>query len=314
MILKKELLWFITILLLVILLGCKNAELSEGNHAGNAHLLSRPESLTPGDYRFEIYHDGLVRFYLLHVPPSYTGEPASLLLALHGGGGSAQRMMEEYDLVSKADEEGFIVAFPNGASRFKDGRLATWNAGTCCGHAIESESDDVGYIQKVISDIKAMTDVEKVYAAGFSNGGMMTYRLACEIPDFFVATASVAGTDNTQECDSSEPSPIMHIHTLDDPCLPFEGGEGGCALTEDYTFTSVPETFSLWQDRNFCNENKCGRSNMIGGYCDLCTACDKGGGPVKLCVLEEGGHSWLTNPPNVISATDEIWNFFQQLP
>jgi polyhydroxybutyrate depolymerase len=89
----------------------------------------------PGDYRFSLVHDGMTREYLVHVPRSYHGAPAPMLIALHGGGGDADFQADDskYRLISKSEQAGFVAVFPNGYSRFPSGMLATWNAGSCCG-------------------------------------------------------------------------------------------------------------------------------------------------------------------------------------
>ncbi|WP_198318931.1 alpha/beta hydrolase family esterase [Azotobacter chroococcum] len=152
----------------------------------------------PGDFTFTLRHDGLLRTYRLHVPASYSAaRPTPLLVALHGGGGSMDHQVDDarYGLIGKSEREGFILVFPNGFSRLRSGKLATWNAGECCGAARDRQVDDVGFIRQVVAKVaRQMTiDRHRIYAAGMSNGGMMAYRLACEMADVFRAVASVAG-------------------------------------------------------------------------------------------------------------------------
>src|SRR5690606_22833256 len=107
-----------------------------------------------------------------------------------------------YGLISKSDESGFAVVFPNGFSRFPGGKLATWNAGKCCGGGRDENSDDVGYIRRILKDLPRhfTVDPSRIFAIGMSNGGMMSYRLACEMSGVFKGIASVTGTDNTLVC------------------------------------------------------------------------------------------------------------------
>ena len=161
----------------------------------------------PGDYRFSFDHRGMTRFYLVHVPKSYRGQPMPLLLALHGGGGNAdyQANDSKYRLIAKSEQAGFIAVFPNGYSRL-GGKLATWNAGACCAGAVRNQSDDVGFIRTVIRrvEIQANVDPRRVFATGMSNGAMMSWRLACEAPEIR-AIAPVEGTDNTTHCSPARP-------------------------------------------------------------------------------------------------------------
>ncbi|MFH1622351.1 MAG: PHB depolymerase family esterase [Candidatus Omnitrophota bacterium] len=285
----------------------------------------------PGDYDLSLQHDGLKRTYIVHVPSSYnkTG-PTPLILAFHGGMGFKEHMATDkyYNLISKSDKEGFIVVFPNGASKLRSGKFATWNAGNCCGYARDNNIDDVGFVKEMIDDIKSKLNIDpkRIYATGMSNGGMFSYRLACDLTDTFAAIASVAGTDNYDSCNPTAPISIMHIHAKDDTHVLFNGGCGPEAFkdpTKVTDFTAVPETISRWVKRNNCNNVPKRVLEKEGVYCDLYTGCD-GNVQVKLCVTETGGHSWpggykpprenVVPPSKAISAADEIWDFFSNLP
>src|SRR3990172_446539 len=156
----------------------------------------------PGDYVFTVVHDGLARKYRVHVPAGYDpATPAPVLFALHGGGGNMdyQANDQRYGLISTSEREGFIAVFPNGYSKWRSGRFATWNAGACCGDARDKNIDDLGFIRQVVDDVtrKLNVDRNRFFAAGMSNGGMMSYRLACELSDTFSAIAAISRTHNT---------------------------------------------------------------------------------------------------------------------
>ncbi len=280
-------------------------------------------NLGPGDYDFSLQFDSITRKYLLHIPKSYDKDKVTpLILAFHGGMGTAETMAENYGLKQKSDKEGFVVAFPNGASRLPSGKIATWNAGNCCGYAVESNSDDVGFVKAVIEDIKKKVNIGKIFATGMSNGGMLSHRLACEMPDTFTAIAAVAGTNNYDGCNSSKPISVMHIHGLKDDHALFYGGCGpACIVGSETEFVSVPDTISKWVDRNNCDKNPQSVIVNENTYYDLYSKCD-GGVQVKVYVVKDGGHSWpgtkkapnpleKSAPSQTISATDEIWDFFK---
>lgn len=292
-----------------------------------------PKTEAGQDYSFTIGSGRQARPYLLHMPKGYTpGSPAPLVIALHGGGGDMDYMARDdlYGLISKSDEAGFVVAFPNGFSKFRAGKLAgklaTWNAGACCGDARDRQVDDVAFIRAVVADIagKAEIDKNRIYAIGMSNGGMMAYRLACEASDIFKAIASVAGTDNTMSCTPARPVSILHIHAQNDDHVLFGGGAGEGAFkapTKVTDFTSVSGTIKGWTDRDRCTVTAPKRVLSVrGAYCDLYSPC-AAGSQVKLCVTEAGGHSWPggrkpraeTPPSRAISANDQIWDFFNGL-
>jgi polyhydroxybutyrate depolymerase len=278
----------------------------------------------PGDYRFSFTHDGVKREYLVHVPCSYRpNRPTPLLTALHGGGGDADFQADDskYKLISKSEQAGFIAVFPNGYSRLPSGILATWNAGNCCGAAQKNNIDDVGFLKEVILRVErqANADSKRVFVTGMSNGALMSWRLACELPTMIRGIAPVEGTDNTTHCAPSRPVPVIEFHALDDDHVPFNGGTGVKALT-DTNFASVPATQAKWVQIDRAELEPRRVLTLPGAHCDLHSA-KPGGAPVDLCVTDNGGHSWpgggtqqgRKQPSMAISANDLMWSFFSSL-
>jgi polyhydroxybutyrate depolymerase len=276
----------------------------------------------PGDYRFSFAHDGIRREYLVHVPRSYHGTPAPMLVALHGGGGDADFQADDsrYKLISKSEQAGFIAVFPNGYSRL-GGMLATWNAGACCGAAQKNNVDDVAFLREVIQRVERQANVDKgrVFMTGMSNGALMSWRMACEASDLVRGIAPVEGTDNTAACKPSRPVAVIEFHSLDDDHIPLNGGRGVSALT-DTNFASVPATQAKWVQLNRADGNAKRVLTVPGAHCDLHPA-KPGGAPVELCLTDTGGHSWpgggtqqgRKQPSMAISANDLMWNFFSSL-
>ena len=274
----------------------------------------------PVDYSFTIGYPDAKRYYKVHVPEVYNeNNPHPLVFAFHGRYSNGEQMREDYNLIEKSDKEGFIVVFPTGASRFGD-RLASWNAGICCGYALESNSDDVVFVKKILEDTRKNFNVDenRIYAAGMSNGARFSYRLACEMSDTFAAIAAVSGVKSTISCKPSRPIPILHIHALDDELAPFEGGPG----PEEVDYGSVQDTIDWWVERNQCNNEKTRVLEVGGAYCDSYSNC-AGDSEVRLCVTTEGGHSWpggskpregADTPSTAINATEIIWVFFVNHP
>jgi polyhydroxybutyrate depolymerase len=278
----------------------------------------------PGDYTFTLEHGGLTRKYRVHVPRSYNAaSPAPLLLAFHGGGGTMdlQASDESYGLSSKSETAGFVAIFPNGYSKLPSGKFATWNAGNCCGDARDRNVDDVGFVRKIIRDVSAQLHIDptRIYATGMSNGAMMAYRLACEMPDTFAAIATVAGTDNTSQCAPKNPISVLHIHAQNDDRVLYNGGAGRKFgdVSKVTDFTSVPATVSKWVAQNSCSTTPQRTLSTAGAYCDRYAGC-QGSSSVQVCVTDSGGHSWpgghkahgTEAPSQAISANDVMWAFF----
>jgi polyhydroxybutyrate depolymerase len=283
-----------------------------------------PKAITaPGDYEFKLNHQGLERAYRVHVPRAFqrSAAPMPLVMAFHGGGGNMDIQATDrfYGLITQSERSNTLLVFPNGYSRLPSGKLATWNAGICCGKARDKQIDDVGFVRAVLDDVsqRLPVDPKRVFATGMSNGGMLTYRLACEMADRIQAIASVAGTDGTGPgCHPSRPVPVLHIHAKDDDRVLFNGGSGSDSDTHA-DFVSVPDTISKWVGLDACSPQARTVLEVPGARCEVHTGC-AGGAQVKLCVTDTGGHSWPGGVKprggqagsTAISANDEIWNFF----
>lgn len=265
----------------------------------------------PGDYRFAIQHEGRTRTYRVHVPPGYSpAEPAPLLVALRPGGSAAPDGGMD-SLVRESDRQGFVTVFPD-AWRSRDG--AAWNAGTCCG-AQTARVNDVGFIENVVNTVFRQASISRlhIYAAGLSDGGMMAYRLACELPRVFTAVASVGGTDNTVNCTPDKPVSILHLHARNDTRVPFDG----LANAKGPSLTSVPATAQKWAKLDGCMETPQPVLQEAGATCEAYNYC-RGQAEVRLCTTETGGHSWPgapkhapgETPSQALSASRTIWAFF----
>lgn len=292
-----------------------------------AHAARDGETLRTGAQSLLVTHAGQRREAIVHVPAraAVVGRAVPLVVALHGGGGSAAHMAGEdrYGLLAKADREGFVVVFPNGTSRPPGGRFATWNAGGCCGHARDSGADDVGFVRATVAAVRARVAIDggRIFATGMSNGGMLAHRLACDAADLFRAVAAVAGTDGTLACTPVRPVSVLHVHARDDTHVRFDGGAGPDAFRDDakvMDFVSVPETIARWVRRNRCAAPPQHTSASKGAACETYAPCADGT-TVRLCVTDDGGHAWpgapwlrrgKTRGTHALVANDVIWDFF----
>ncbi|MCC6299985.1 MAG: prolyl oligopeptidase family serine peptidase [Anaerolineales bacterium] len=284
---------------------------------------ARTVPATPTDSTQSIMHDGIERTYILHVPASYDeDEPTPLVLAFHGGGGNAENQRRTSGFNDLADEKGFIVVYPNGSGRLEDAIL-TWNGGTCCGYASTNQIDDVGFVRAVIAELQAEYNIDpkRIYATGMSNGGIMSYRLACDAADIFAAIGPVSGTQNYAQCNPSEPVSVIHFHGTDDTHLPYDGGVGDDSLTQ-VIYTSVEESVNFWLDVDQCAKTP-QTANQPEVRIDAYDKCAQGSA-VHLYTIIGGKHAWPGSdgpgwvggdePSQAISASDIIWEFFAAHP
>ncbi len=266
---------------------------------------------------------GQERTYWLHQPPSMpVEEPVPLVMVLHGGGGSGSNVASMSRMNEVADREGFMVAYPNGSGRLRQ-RLLTWNAGNCCGYALDQQIDDVAFIEALIDHLVTnyQADPARVYVTGMSNGGMMTYRVGCELSDKVTAIAPVAGALNVDVCEPTDPLTVVIFHGTADQHVLYEGGEPlrTVDIRHPREDNSVQYAIDFWTDHNECDPTP---TTTIEGsvkrdvYADCATDVQ-----VVVFTIEGEEHTWPggrrfslrgDEPTQEISASEEMWAIFQQ--
>jgi len=164
------------------------------------------------------------RTYYLNVPASYQpSQSVPLLLAFHSRSTDGKEILRTSLFANWAAEMNFIVAAINGA--VYEG-ASSWNAGNCCTNATKYEENDLLLASTVIDFVKSKyaVDQSRVWASGHSNGGMMAYRLACDLSDKITAIAVVTGAQTDPTCNPVNPVSMIHLHGNLDPTVPFSGG------------------------------------------------------------------------------------------
>jgi polyhydroxybutyrate depolymerase len=275
----------------------------------------------PGDHFRTIVHEGKARGYLVHIPPGLpAGKPVPVVLGLHAFSMNGRMMRGFCCLDRLADREGFVLVHPDG-----DG-LATfrrWNAG-----GLGDGADDVGFIDRLLDDLATFVPVDpkRVHATGMSNGAMMSYRLACELPGRIASIAGVAGTMPRDLEPPARAVSVLHIHGTADPIVPYGGP--GQRTPKFVRIHSVDETVRVWAAANGCPATPVSESRPAEGM-DGCPVVRSVYGPgrdgaeVVLVAVQGAGHVWpgvtlgsrLLGPgaPNV-PANDLIWDFFRRHP
>ena len=265
--------------------------------------------------------DGLQRTYTVQLPQHYYDSTADipLVIGLHGTGGSGYQFETDYSFTQKANAAGFIAVYPDGLQ--KQGgllKIRTWNAGSCCDYAMNNNINDVKFISALIDELSGRFYVnrKKVYVAGMSNGAMLAYRLAAELPEKIAAIAAVSGTMVYEKNMSLKGAvPVLHIHSTQDIKVPFTGGIG----IGNYNFPPVMEGMHYWAQRNGCDT--IATKQQYGNF-ELYTWQNTTGDTLLRCYLtQDGGHAWPGStaqrkmgdtPSAVINANDMIWNFFSR--
>lgn len=260
------------------------------------------------------------RTYLVHLPTGYTGTTdLPLIIAMHGGFGDAFGIENQSQLSLTADAENFIVVYPEGV---QGGALniRTWNAGTCCGFASNNNIDDVGFIDALLDTIvdQYSIDTSRIYATGMSNGGLMAYRLACELSNKIVAIAPVASSMSMPNCSPFQAVPVIHFNSYVDSNIPYLGGVGDGP--SNYFHPSQDSIMNVWATINNCTILNDIIVDNTQYTLTKWTDCHSGT-EIHHYLTQDGGHSWpggvatIGDPVSAyINANDLMWSFFQNIP
>ena len=232
-------------------------------------------------------------------------------------------IMEWFCGVSKkADEAGFIAVYPDGTG--PGGTLFTWNAGVFPGKLNPKRADDVAFIGKLLDELPYLlrVDRKRVYVAGMSNGAMMAYRLAVEMPNRFAALAPSPERWPWRTPSRRAPMPILHIHGTKDGLVPFEGTK---KPADRIAFRAWRKRYGIGSRSTGATRRRKSRTCLPRGTsstsCVKTSVAAQGKAPVVLYVIEGGGHTWpgmqrhaafLGATTLNLSANDVMWDFFRQ--
>jgi len=241
-----------------------------------------------------------------------------VVIVFHGGGGAADSVRRQSRMSVKGEAEGFIAVYPQGSGGIA-GKLRTWNAGTCCGYAMQQRIDEIAFVAALLDDLQATVAIDRarVYATGISNGAMMAYEVACALADRVAAIAVVAGEMTALDrCRPARPVPVLLIHGSADRNLPVDGGIGAKAFAV-HEVRSVASALDFWRRHDGCGNDA--RVEIDGAVRRTRYLACGGDAAVELISIEGGGHSWpggdrlarfLDPPSPALDATAEVWRFF----
>ena len=235
----------------------------------------------------------------VRIPATYdAATPTPLIILLPGYMTSGQEVEDWMQLSSLVDEYEFLYVYPTGTSDFLG--FEFWNATDACCNLFGSGVDDVGYLLSVIETMQQTYNIDprRIHFAGHSNGGFMSYRMACERADLVASVASLAGAtfQNAGACTPSEPVHTLQIHGTSDAVIQFGGGcipLGGC-------YPSAQQTVETWAAYNGCASSGVLQPEMLdldasiaGSESTVTTytsGCDDGGS-TEFWTIPGGAHS-----------------------
>lgn len=261
-----------------------------------------------------IMHGGINREFILYLPANYTGNDAvPLLFNFHGYTSNAGQQMFYGDFRPIADTAGFIIVHPEGTED---------NTGTThfnVGWGV-STVDDVDFTRAMIESLANTYNIDetRVYSTGMSNGGFMSFKLACELSDYIAAVGSVTGSmtlGTPNSCNSTHPIPVMQIHGTADGTVDYNGS----AFSEP-----VQNVVDFWTNFNNCDavpttENVPDIATNDGTTVEKFTYSNGDNcSEVVHYKVANGSHTWpgapfpLAGTNYDIDASVEIWKFVSQ--
>jgi len=270
----------------------------------------------------QIEFDGLNRTYLKYIPAGFDANSSlPLVLNFHGGAGNASDQLAVADLRSLADQDQFILLYPDAYPEPLQGET-NWQVVVSgdLPFTTPTAHDDIGFVDALIDEMHTLhgIDLNRVYAMGYSNGGGFTFDLACRLNERIAAIGVVARTmyiESYEACNVTHPTAVMTILGTADYISDYNGiiYEG----TEYYA--SAEDSHQLWIDGNgleitASEENVPDISSNDGSTADLLTWSS-----TDQCIALEhyringGGHDWPGTFGNMdIVAHEVIWNFVKE--
>jgi len=285
--------------------------------------------------RASLVHDNMDRTFNIHIPLNEKTGQLPLVIALHGKGvnGESMILVTRKGFDKLADNDGFFAVYPDGIElNWNDGRMDEESND----RAHRENIDDVGFISALIDFMieEYNIDPKRVYVTGISNGAIMSYRLACELSHKITAIAPVDGNIPVmllKECSPTHAVSLLAINNVNDPMVPFEGGEifGHFHRVKLGKVLSVDESIGFWVNRNNCSttpvvalepdrDPKDGTRVMRKEYLN-----GNDGTEVILYSVDGGGHTWpggfqylpawiIGKTSRDIDANQVIWSFFRK--
>ncbi|MBN3891303.1 MAG: hypothetical protein HWQ43_19825 [Nostoc sp. JL31] len=298
--------------LLIFLLGISLVTACDSIQADEKSITK--DKILIGDNYGELYDQGKLRTYYFYTPKSYNLDRSMpLVLVFHGDDGNGRSISNVTRFNELAEQKGFIVVYPDGIDQ-------KWSLR---GNA-QGKVDDVLFISTLINHLQQQLNIDshKVYATGFSRGGILTQALACKLPNKIAGFASVAGSLPARlkpSCQPETPISMLTINGTNDRDVLFEGDDH----TQRGALVSISDMVEFWR-----SHDRCTLSNASLNFSEdkvktaIYTGCS-GNSEVWQLAVVNGGHFWpggsstdeslnKFNAKLGLNASETIWDFFQR--
>ena len=271
---------------------------------------------------YTIRHNGIERQYLMYIPSSIESrENLPVIFNFHGYQGRADQFFDMTDLVEIADENQVVLVYPQGSPL--DGGPSHWNAAPNNSSSDtfinKSNVNDLDFFLSLIEDVNRnnILDLDRVYAIGYSNGGMFAHFLACNTEDIFAAIGDVAGTmltDTYNTCNPTSEIPLLKIHGTSDNVVSYYG-------LEQAGFKTVDEVINFWKSNNksndayiFSNLTSTSWANWMGPVdFEIYTYnSESNNSNIVHYKMLRGGHWWNYSLDENLKTSELIWDFFSK--
>ncbi|MFG1646940.1 alpha/beta hydrolase family esterase [Amycolatopsis sp. NPDC049252] len=281
-----------------------------------------------GSTTLTVQSGGLARTVIVHVPAGYHDwRRTPLVVNLHGSGTTAQLQQGFSGMDPTADQNGFLVAYPQGLIPQQIGTLSGYDWYTpgdllYGGAPVPANPPDDAAFITALPTLLAQSycvDPSRVFLTGFSDGGRLTSYLACHASRVFAADAPVAGLRLPSPCPAGRPVPMISFHGTADPVDPYQGH------SEQYWTYSVPQAAQYWAEQDRCFPVP--RTTEGSGYSLTSYVLCAGQGDVQLYTVDGEGHEWPGGPPlppeltsvlgpqsDAVDANSVMWTFFVHHP
>jgi len=291
-----------------------------------------PPEIPPGPQEVQFSHENYIRNVVFHIPKKLRKRKRSIVLCLHPG----DETPESFTRITKrgfdklSEQNNFIVGYPEALNKY-------WNDARVDSISLShyNEIDDVGFLEKVMEYAidSFRIDPGQIFVAGLSEGGLMTFRLACEIPEKIKGFATVAASmslDQLVECRADTTISLMAINGTRDPVLPYDGGQIMIDEVESGSVLPIEDALEFWVKENGCEEkfstkDMANRDTFDETRSEKFTYDNcKNNRKIVLVKVNNGGHTWpggrqyegqknIGKTSRDFDASVEIWKFFKGL-